>query len=183
MQDCKEEFHSALESVESRNPQVTQFLDRAVDDLNPARVLRIFSKVLDDDLVMLDLACRPEHLLVTYLAVPPVCIRPSVEMDTGGGSNEDDATTRLLAICDMSISIRKSLDMGIASVENIMEQWDFLQVGQFLPNIILIYTKYYASWGNTLDYSVVACKAVCMYIMLTCSLPFKQPHTPGPDPI
>jgi len=48
-------------------------------------------------------------------------------MDTGGGSNEDDATTRLLAICDMSISIRRSLDLGVASVENIMEQWDFLQ--------------------------------------------------------
>ena len=47
---------------------------RAVDDLNPARVLRLFSKVLHDDLPLLDLACRPEHLLVTYLAVPPVRI-------------------------------------------------------------------------------------------------------------
>lgn len=119
-----EEFSTAV----ARNPELEKFLDRAIDDLNPARVLRLFERVIDSDLPLLDLATRPENLLVTYIAVPPVCIRPSVEMDTGGGSNEDDATTRLLAVCDMSISIRKNLDMGIASWETIMEQWDFLQV-------------------------------------------------------
>jgi DNA-directed RNA polymerase III subunit RPC1 len=62
------------------------------------------------------------------LAATQVCIRPSVEMETGGGSNEDDATARLLAVCDMSLSIRRNLDCGTASWETIMEQWDFLQV-------------------------------------------------------
>lgn len=37
---------------------------------------------------------RPEDLLVTVLPVPPVCIRPSVEMD--GASNEDDITMKLM---------------------------------------------------------------------------------------
>lgn len=52
-------------------------------------------------------------------------------MDVGAASNEDDATTRLLAVCDMSVSIRKNLDAGIASWETIMEQWDFLQARCF----------------------------------------------------
>jgi DNA-directed RNA polymerase III subunit RPC1 len=103
-------------------------VDKALDDLCPARVLRIFRNIPDADMPLLDIACRPEHLLITFLAVPPVCIRPSVEMDTGVGSNEDDVTTRLLAVCDMSVSIRKNLDKGVASWETVMEQWDFLQV-------------------------------------------------------
>jgi RNA polymerase Rpb1, domain 1 len=66
-------------------------------------------------------------IVCSYLAVPPVCIRPSVEMDGGAGSNEDDITTRLLAVCDMSVSIRRNLDKGVASWATVMEQWDFLQ--------------------------------------------------------
>lgn len=37
---------------------------------------------------------RPEDLIVTHIAVPPVAIRPSVEMD--GASNEDDITMKLM---------------------------------------------------------------------------------------
>jgi len=36
---------------------------------------------------------------VTHLAVPPVCIRPSVEMDSAG-SNEDDLTMKLMQIIE-----------------------------------------------------------------------------------
>ncbi len=44
-------------------------------------------------------ARRPEHLIVTHLAVPPVCIRPSVEMESAG-SNEDDITLKLMQIIE-----------------------------------------------------------------------------------
>ena len=40
---------------------------------------------------------QPEDLLMTYVPVPPVCIRPSVEMDSGAGTNEDDLTIKLQA--------------------------------------------------------------------------------------
>ena len=129
MQDAnKQELLSNMSSAFERNAELEKLCEKALDDLNPARVFRIFHRVLDLDLPLLGVACRPEHLLITYLAVPPVCIRPSVEMDTGAGSNEDDATTRLLAVCDMSIAIRKNLEKGIAPWETVMEQWDFLQV-------------------------------------------------------
>ena len=47
--------------------------------------------------------CRPEHLIVTHLAVPPVCIRPSVEMESAG-SNEDDITMKLMQIIEARAS-------------------------------------------------------------------------------
>ena len=34
---------------------------------------------------------------MTYVPVPPVCIRPSVEMESGAGTNEDDLTIKLQA--------------------------------------------------------------------------------------
>jgi DNA-directed RNA polymerase beta' subunit len=128
---AKAAFQGRFSSTVDKFPEVSNYLGRALDDLNPACVLRIFQKVPDADVPLLGLATRPEHLLIVSLAAPPVCIRPSVEMDVGAASNEDDATTRLLAVCDMSVSIRKNLDAGIASWETIMEQWDFLQARCF----------------------------------------------------
>lgn len=59
--------------------------------------------------------------------VPPVPIRPSVAMDIGGGSNEDDLTVKLQEILDVNASVKAALDNG-ANVKMIMENWDFLQV-------------------------------------------------------
>lgn len=64
--------------------------------MNPIRVLELFSAITDEACELLDLAGRPEHLIMTHLPVPPVCIRPSVEMDSGGGTNEDDITMKLM---------------------------------------------------------------------------------------
>ena len=64
--------------------------------MNPMRVLRLFRAISARDAELLDMAGRPEDLLVTAVPVPPVVIRPSVEMDSGAGSNEDDCTMRLM---------------------------------------------------------------------------------------
>lgn len=54
-------------------------------------------------------------------------IRPSVAMDIGGGSNEDDLTVKLQEIIDVNASVKAALDNG-ANVKMIIENWDFLQV-------------------------------------------------------
>jgi len=69
---------------------------------------------------------RPEHLIVTHLAVPPVCIRPSVEMESAG-SNEDDITMKLMQIIEVNNVLRQGLEKGLA-ITNLMENWDFLQL-------------------------------------------------------
>ena len=65
---------------------------QVADDLNPLRVLQLFQAVSDLDCQLLDLRGRPEDLVMTVLPVPPLSIRPSVEMDAGAGSNEEDIT-------------------------------------------------------------------------------------------
>ena len=69
------------------------------DDLRPTRVLDLFKKITVEDCVLLDVRDRPENLLMTHVPVPPVAIRPSVEMDSGQGSNEDDITVKIRGGC------------------------------------------------------------------------------------
>ena len=60
----------------------------------------------------MDTVGRPENLILTHVLVPPVCIRPSVQMDGGGGSNEDDLTVKLQAIIEINNSLDKALQRG-----------------------------------------------------------------------
>lgn len=70
---------------------------------------------------------RPENMIVTHLLVPPVCIRPSVAMEAGSGSNEDDLTLKLKEVVYINNSLRVALLNG-TRMKTIMEDWDFLQV-------------------------------------------------------
>eukprot|EP00967_Tisochrysis_lutea_P074306 scaffold99759_cov16-Tisochrysis_lutea.AAC.1 len=54
----------------------------------------LFEAIPEEDCGVLDIVGRPEHLVVTTIAVPPMAIRPSVEMD--GASNEDDISMKLM---------------------------------------------------------------------------------------
>lgn len=122
------EYHSEFEQARAANMGLTeQNMRSAMDDLNPLRVQGLFKAIPDEDCELLDLAGRPEDLLVTAIPVPPVCIRPSVEMDAGAGSNEDDLTVKLMQIVEVNNILRQGLDKGLP-ISNIAENWDFLQV-------------------------------------------------------
>ena len=104
-------------------------LRRLADDLHPLRAAALLSAVPDADAELLGLAGRPEHLLLTHLPVPPVCIRPSVEVDggAGAGTNEDDVTMKLMTLIDVNNIVGRALSDG-AHVASLLEHWDFLQV-------------------------------------------------------
>ena len=100
------------------------------EDLLPTRVLELFQKIPDDDCEILwvdPLIGRPENLILQNILVPPVPIRPSVAMDVGGGSNEDDLTVKLQEILDVNVALELALTKG-PHTRTIMEEWDFLQV-------------------------------------------------------
>jgi DNA-directed RNA polymerase III subunit RPC1 len=96
-----EELIQSLDTAMSLNKEISQIVSAAappMEDLLPTRVLELFLKISDDDCVILwidPLIGRPENLVLQNLLVPPVPIRPSVAMDVGGGSNEDDLTVKL----------------------------------------------------------------------------------------
>ena len=122
-----EEFMKEFETALKYNEQLRASLPKVQDDLNPIRVLGILQRVTSADCELLDIADRPEHLLLTHLPVPPCCIRPSVEMDGVSGSNEDDITMKLIQIIEVNNVLRQGLEKGLA-VNNMMENWDFLQI-------------------------------------------------------
>jgi DNA-directed RNA polymerase III subunit RPC1 len=100
------------------------------EDLLPTKVLELFQKMTDDDCEVVWLnpqIGRPENLMLQNLLVPPVPIRPSVAMDVGGGSNEDDLTVKLQEILDVNVALELALTKG-PHTRTIMEEWDFLQV-------------------------------------------------------
>ena len=121
-------YTSEFAGAASANEALAPHLRRLADDLHPLRALALLTAVPDADAELLGLAGRPEHLILTHLPVPPVCIRPSVELDAGGaGTTEDDVTMKLMVIIDVNDIVRKGLGEG-AAVPALMEHWDFLQV-------------------------------------------------------
>ena len=126
-QSLLEDFMKEFETALKYNEQLRASLPKVQDDLNPIRVLGLLQRITDQDCELLDIADRPEHLLLTHLPVPPCCIRPSVEMDGVSGSNEDDITMKLIQIIEVNNVLRQGLDKGLA-INNLMEHWDFLQI-------------------------------------------------------
>ena len=94
------------------------------------RAFELFRMLSEEDMTLLWMNgehCRPESLIVWTVPVPPVPIRPSVAMDIGGGSNEDDLTVKLQEIIDVNNALRVALDNG-ATMKMIAEDWEFLQI-------------------------------------------------------
>ena len=100
------------------------------EDLLPTKVLEIFQRIPDNDCEILWVdpqIGRPENLILKNLLVPPVPIRPSVQLEFGGGSNEDDLTVKLQEILDVNVALELALTKG-PHTKTIMEEWDFLQL-------------------------------------------------------
>mmetsp|Transcript_14938 Transcript_14938/g.17148 ORF Transcript_14938/g.17148 Transcript_14938/m.17148 type:complete len:1480 (-) Transcript_14938:355-4794(-) len=135
--DAEEEItllQNRLEHAIAKNPSIEPLVQSSnhglVQDLLPTIVLRLFQKIPDDDCECLWtlplLGGRPENLILQNLLVPPVPIRPSVAMDVGGGSNEDDLTVKLQEILGVNVALQLGLSKGLQS-RTIIEEWDFLQ--------------------------------------------------------
>ncbi|KAK3012473.1 hypothetical protein RJ639_007984 [Escallonia herrerae] len=95
--------------------------------MNPDRVLFLFKKMLDEDCELLYLSDRPEKLVVTNIAVPPIAIRPSVFVDGGNQSNENDITERLRRIIEANASLHKELSETSSAAKN-LAGWAVLQM-------------------------------------------------------
>ena len=93
-------------------------------------VLSLFRSIPDTDVECLNMRperSRPEQLILTHLPVPPCCIRPSVAMGVGQGSNEDDLTVSLAEIVKASATLAETMDKG-GGIANVMECWGYLQL-------------------------------------------------------
>ena len=105
-------------------------LHRAVEDLNPLKVLYLFKRISPEvchnhnrncqehaltlkDCELLALhpdVGRPEDYIWQYISVPPPSIRPSVASDSG--NNEDDLTAKLAEIVNVNRSLAFIMEGG-----------------------------------------------------------------------
>jgi DNA-directed RNA polymerase III subunit RPC1 len=119
-----------LQTAMTLNKDVNNSIAHVMEDLLPTRALTLLQNVTDEDCEVMwinPLIGRPENLILQNILVPPVPIRPSVAMDSGGGSNEDDLTVKLQEILDVNVALELAMSRG-PQTRTIMEEWDFLQV-------------------------------------------------------
>ena len=82
--------------------------------LQPELVLRAFQRITNEDCEALGFNpkfARPEWMICTVLAVPPLTVRPSVVMDDNN-KMEDDLTHQLLMIVRANDRVREKIDKG-----------------------------------------------------------------------
>ncbi|KAI9715550.1 MAG: hypothetical protein M1828_000802 [Chrysothrix sp. TS-e1954] len=121
-------FDASFEAAKKSTPELDKHLKKAMDDMNPLRVLKLFSKISSTDCEILGMNpddARPEMLIWQYVPAPPVAIRPSVQQESA--STEDDITNKLGDIIHVNSIIKGGIQKG-QPLQTIMEQWDYLQI-------------------------------------------------------
>jgi DNA-directed RNA polymerase III subunit RPC1 len=79
-----EDFKSSFADAIGEMKELEAHIEKAIEDLNPLRVLTLFKAITASDCELLGLdpgVGRPEEFLWQYISVPPVCIRPSVQQE------------------------------------------------------------------------------------------------------
>ena len=117
------------EQVKIKLDKPTTF--RAVDDnhkLTPLDIRKRLENIPDDVLSTLGMdptTCRPEWMILTVLAVPPVTVRPSITLDSGDRS-EDDLTHKLVDVLRINERLRENRDNGAPQLI-VDDLWELLQ--------------------------------------------------------
>jgi DNA-directed RNA polymerase II subunit RPB1 len=83
--------------------------------LPAAKAVEIFKRMKVDDMKALGLDvtwARPDWLLTQVVPVPPLHVRPSVNMGGGSGTSEDDLTHQLVNIVKCNIALKSAIAEG-----------------------------------------------------------------------
>ncbi|ELP89407.1 DNA-directed RNA polymerase III subunit RPC1, putative [Entamoeba invadens IP1] len=123
------EFYDGFDESIKMDKEIGAFLGNAQEDLDPLRVLNIFKSLVREDIEAMDFSpdAPPEKLILTSVPVPPLTIRPSVSMDGGNASNEDDLTTQLKEVVECNTKIIALMEKGYSPYQ-FYEAWDQLTV-------------------------------------------------------
>jgi DNA-directed RNA polymerase subunit A' len=107
--------------------------------LSPIETRARLEKISDSDVALFGLNpeyARPEWLVLTVLAIPPVTMRPSITLETGERS-EDDLTHKMGDIVRINQRLFENINAGAPEII-IEDLWDLLQyhVSTFFDNNI-----------------------------------------------
>ena len=110
----------AIEKVSKQEGRVASLVAKFYEEesepmvLQPEIVLRCFQRITDQHVTMLGFNpkfSRPDWMVCTVLAVPPLTVRPSVVMDDNQRM-EDDLTHKLIDIVRQNTKLREKIEKG-----------------------------------------------------------------------
>ncbi len=124
--------HCSAERFKVKIEKPTSFLEETPDEgskpINTKDVRRRLEKIPAEDLWLHGISpdvTRPEWTILTVLPIPPVCVRPSITLESGIRS-EDDLTHKLVDVIRINQRLRENIDAG--SPQLIVEDlWELLQ--------------------------------------------------------
>jgi len=96
--------------------------------LYPSDIRERLEKMNDADCRLLEInpeSTRPEWMILTVLPIPPVCVRPSITLDSGIRS-EDDLTHKLVDVIRINARLRENIDAGAPQLI-VEDLWELLQ--------------------------------------------------------
>ncbi|TKJ16954.1 DNA-directed RNA polymerase subunit A' [Candidatus Woesearchaeota archaeon B3_Woes] len=107
--------------------------------ISPIEVRTRLEKVTDDDLSLFGInakVARPEWMVLTIMAIPPVTMRPSITLESGERS-EDDLTHKIGDIVRINQRLFENINAGAPEII-IEDLWDLLQyhVTTFFDNAV-----------------------------------------------
>lgn len=95
------------------------------ETLNQASIRDRLVKISNEDLDLIGIRIRPEHMVITLLPIPPVTVRPSITLETGERS-EDDLTHKLVDVVRINERLKENIDLGAPDFI-IEDLWELLQ--------------------------------------------------------
>ncbi|RJQ21043.1 DNA-directed RNA polymerase subunit A' [Candidatus Woesearchaeota archaeon] len=130
--------HCKAKQVKVSIEKPTTFME-ADRRISPIEVRARLEKIPDEDIELWGLnpkTARPEWMVMTILAIPPVTVRPSITLETGERS-EDDLTHKLGDIVRINQRLFENINAGAPEII-IEDLWDLLQyhVTTFFDNSI-----------------------------------------------
>jgi len=96
--------------------------------ISPIEVRARLERIPDNDVRLFGInpeAARPEWLILTVMAIPPVTIRPSITLESGERS-EDDLTHKLSDIVRINQRLFENINAGAPEII-VEDLWDLLQ--------------------------------------------------------
>jgi DNA-directed RNA polymerase subunit A' len=102
--------------------------DAGTNRLNPSEIRDRFERMTDEDCYIIGINpeyARPEWMILTVLPIPPVCVRPSITLDSGVRS-EDDMTHKLVDIIRINQRLRENIEAGAPQLI-VEDLWELLQ--------------------------------------------------------
>jgi DNA-directed RNA polymerase III subunit RPC1 len=97
-------------------------------DINPLVAYNLLKNIKKEDLPLFDMDGNKVHpcdMIINYVIVPPICLRPSVAVSENK-RNEDDLTVKLSEVIEANFYIKNFIIEGQPH-NKLMEKWDILQ--------------------------------------------------------